>query len=71
MNYFFPDGNFPNGIEEVNYFDAGLINSLGIIDLIERIESHFQERRFSTIKGLSEIIHELQLETMKQSEIIS
>ena len=51
-----------------NYFNAGLIDSLGVIEMITAIEtnfgiqfgdSHFQDRRFSTIGGLSEIIDEL------------
>jgi D-alanine--poly(phosphoribitol) ligase subunit 2 len=53
---------------EVNYFDADLIDSLGVVMLIAEIEDrydiafneqHFQERRFSTIGGLSEMIIEL------------
>ena len=64
-DYFAAKTQLPNDVEEVNYFEVGLINSLGIIELIESIESHFdikfdamhfQERRFSTIKGLAEII---------------
>ena len=51
-----------------NYFDLGLIDSLGLIELIDKIEAHFriqfneydfQDRRFSSIEGLSEIISEL------------
>lgn len=65
--YFFTD-SIPDNIDNINYFEAGLINSLGIIDLIEKIEatfaislneSHFQQRRFATISGLAEIISEL------------
>jgi len=50
-----------------NYFEIGLIDSLGILTLIEEIESgfninlnykHFEQRRFSTISGLAEIIEE-------------
>lgn len=61
---------FPDGIETKNYFEAGLIDSFGIIELIEDIESefninfqenNFQDRRFSTIQGLAEIIEELKL----------
>lgn len=66
--YFSNSAPLPSDIDEANYFHAGLIDSLGIIDLIEAIESefninltetHFQERRFSTIKGLAEIINEI------------
>lgn len=51
-----------------NYFEAGLIDSFGIILLIEDVEqefgiqftdTHFQDRRFSTINGLAEIINEI------------
>lgn len=53
---------------QTNYFESGWIDSLGIIGLIEEIESHFalrfeerhfQDRRFSTIGGLGAIITEL------------
>jgi len=52
----------------LNYFEAGLIDSLEIIELIVEIEGeygirfsqeNFQDRRFSTIGGLEEIILEL------------
>lgn len=70
-NYFATKGELPPNSEEMNYFELGLIDSLGVIELIEAIESHFeikfnetifQERRFSTIKGLAEIIQELRQE---------
>jgi len=50
-----------------NYFDAGAIDSLGVIELIEDAEtsfgvrfsqSDFQDRRFPTIDGLADIIRE-------------
>jgi len=53
---------------EVNYFEAGFIDSLGIFELILAIErnynirfseKHFQDRRFATISGLAAIISEL------------
>ena len=53
---------------KVDYFKAGWIDSLGVIELITGVEHHFgirfeahhfQERRFSTIAGLSELIEEL------------
>lgn len=59
---------------EKNYFEAGLIDSFGIISLLDEIEqtfeikfneTHFQDRRFVTIKGLGMIIEEL-----KQGEAI-
>tara|TARA_A100001388_G_C28616302_1_gene425350 strand:- start:91 stop:354 length:264 start_codon:yes stop_codon:yes gene_type:complete len=54
-------------LENRNYFELGLIDSFGIIILIEEIESyysirltekHFEQRKFSTIAGLAEIIEE-------------
>jgi len=50
-----------------NYFDAGVIDSFEVIELIEAIESHFgivftdvdfQDRRFPTLAGLSVIVTE-------------
>ncbi len=50
-----------------NYFDAGAIDSFGVIELIEAVESHFkiafrqhdfQDRRFASIAGLAEIVNE-------------
>ena len=51
--------------KEQNYFNAGWIDSMGVIELISEIEQYFniafsagdfQDRRFSTIAGLAEII---------------
>ena len=51
-----------------NYFDENLIDSLGVIELIADIEEHFgihfsqehfQDRRFATIGGLSDLVVEL------------
>ena len=59
----------PEGIEQKNYFEAGLMDSFGVILLIEDVEKefsitfnegHFQDRRFPTMSGLAEIIHEEQ-----------
>ncbi len=55
--------------EQVNtdIFDAGLVDSFGIIELITAIESNFKielkqedlsDARFRTIKGIAEIIEE-------------
>jgi acyl carrier protein len=53
----------------LNYFEEELVDSFGILALIMFIEEefqitftedHFQERRFSNINGLVEIIKELQ-----------
>jgi acyl carrier protein len=55
-------------IIQMNYFDAKLIDSLQVMELIAELEEHFsiqftedhfQERRFATIKGLSQIVCEL------------
>ena len=69
-NWFAQRKELPENAEEKNYFEIGLIDSLGVIELIESIEQefnihlsqdHFQDRRFSSIKGLAEIIHELKI----------
>ena len=61
---------WPERWPETNYFEAGLIDSLGVIELIADVEEHFgiafdeghfQDRRFSTIGGLGEIINELSI----------
>lgn len=53
---------------DVNFIDAGLLDSFGVIELIEAAEgafdvrfgeTHFQDRRFSTVGGLAEIIDSL------------
>lgn len=49
-----------------NYFDAGAVDSFGVIELIEALETKFkfsfgerdfQDRRFATIAGLAEIVN--------------
>ena len=72
LDWFERRGPVPgNTLEEqrsVNYFETGLIDSLGVIELITEVEDHFgirfserhfQDRRFSTIGGLSDLIAEL------------
>jgi acyl carrier protein len=63
--------DFPDNSENRNYFEMGLIDSFNVIELIESIETefqikfdqnHFQDRRFSTIKGLAEIMNEIKQE---------
>lgn len=53
---------------KIDYFDAGLIDSLTVVELVAVIEekygvrftdAHFQERRFATIGGVAEITREL------------
>ena len=72
IDWFKANNNFDHSIDiektsDINIFESGLIDSLGIMNLIDEIEStydielnhnHFEQRRFSTIKGLSEIIDE-------------
>ena len=49
-----------------NFIESGVVDSFGVIILVEEIEKEygfrfedkdFQDRRFSTINGLAEIIH--------------
>ncbi|MDH4187791.1 MAG: phosphopantetheine-binding protein [Nitrospira sp.] len=74
LDWFRQKGPVPGGtVEEqlrVNYFEAKLIDSLTVINLILEIEKRFgiqfspedfQDRRFATIGGLSELITELSL----------
>lgn len=53
---------------EVDYFEAGWIDSLGIVELVADIEDHFglrfderhfQDRRFATVSGLASIVREI------------
>lgn len=53
--------------KEDNYFEKGAIDSFGVIELIEEMESHFsvrfteqdfQDRRFATLIGLVQILRE-------------
>lgn len=55
-------------MRDENYFDAGLIDSFGVIELIGDIEAEFpvvfderdfQDRRFATMSGLAGLIDEL------------
>ena len=66
--YFGNLSELPENVECLNYFECGLIDSFGIIELIDEIESHyeitiqqehFQDRRFSSINGLAAIIIEI------------
>ena len=58
----------PEGIDEENFFAAGILDSFDAILLVEAIEAeygfrfsekHFQDPRFVTIAGLTDIIEEL------------
>jgi acyl carrier protein len=59
----------PNGGEELteNYFERGVIDSLGIVQLVVEIEErfgirlesgHLQDQRFCTVRGLAQIVDE-------------
>lgn len=50
-----------------NYFNAGAIDSLGVIELVEDVETafslsftpeDFQDRRFTSIAGLAELLRD-------------
>ncbi len=66
--YFSKAGPLPDDIDDKNYFEARLIDSFGVVELIDAVEAafgitfdseHFEQRRFATIRGLAEIIQEL------------
>ncbi len=72
MEWFERRGSVPgSSFEEklaTNYFKAGLIDSMAVIELISAVEehfdlrfteNHFQDRRFATIGGLLQLIHEI------------
>ncbi len=53
----------------VNFFEAGWVDSLQVIELIGDVEKqfkirfkadHFQDRRFSSIQGLGQMVREIQ-----------
>lgn len=55
--------------ESVNFFEAGWVDSLQVIELIGDVEKkfkirfsadHFQDRRFSSIQGLGQMVREIQ-----------
>lgn len=61
----------------VNYFDAGMLSSLEVIEFVTDIEQRFgvsfterdfQDRRFATVAGLSEMIGELQARNTKEAQ---
>ena len=61
-----------------NYFDAGAIDSFGVIELIEAVEDRFkiafrqhdfQDRRFATVAGLAEIVHERLYESRSEEGV--
>jgi len=68
-DYFAARCSLPEKVETINFFEAGMIDSFGVIELIEVLEkefgiqlteTQFQDRRFPTIAGLAEIVSEMQ-----------
>lgn len=66
LEWFRRRGSVPE--PETDYFKAGAIDSLAVVQLVADIEKnfsvrftdkHYQEPRFSTLAGLAEIIREL------------
>ncbi len=60
-----------------DFFIEGLVDSLEVIELVSAVEEyfslqfnegHFQDRRFTTIGGLCEIIREIQVASAPQDE---
>lgn len=55
-------------IDDANIFETQMIDSFGTIELVGAMESelnirftndHYMDRRFTTIGGLSEMVHEI------------
>ena len=68
VNYFSRTQELGNDPLTTDIFDAGWIDSFGIIVLIEEIESeynfkfgqeHLTDRRFRTINGITELVNEI------------
>jgi acyl carrier protein len=66
------------GLPEINYFDAGMLTSLEIVEFVSEIEekfgvqfseSDFQDPRFLTISGLSELILERREQTSDSAQV--
>ncbi len=67
-DWFGARAQLPDGADEMNYFDAGWIDSFAVIELVEDLENafhvrlgehHFQDRRFVTLAGLAEMLDEM------------
>ena len=65
-DWFRERGTSVEGSLEINIYEAGWIDSFAIVELIAEVEEHFnikfeekhiQDRRFSTILGMSNIIN--------------
>ena len=62
------------GLANINYFDAGLLTSLEVIEFVSEVEAcfgvqfseqDFQDPRFVTVAGLSQLIADRSLEATK------
>ncbi len=61
--------NVPSNIEmDRNYFEQGLVDSFGFLELIFAVEKqygvkftekHFKDKRFNTLAGLAQIVEEI------------
>ena len=60
-----PHNNFPDSMRNTDYFDAGWLTSMEVVEFVTEIERHFdmqftdsdlQDSRFVTIAGLAELI---------------
>ncbi|MBU0729456.1 MAG: hypothetical protein KKE17_07580 [Proteobacteria bacterium] len=67
-DWFAKISKLPEGFKFQNYFELGLIDSFGVLELIDDLETefgikfseqHFQDRRFASVSGLTEIVSEL------------
>ena len=67
LAWFQKKGDLPEGFKNLNYFELGLIDSFGVIELISDVEKefcmtfneeNFQDRRFASVSGLAEIVNE-------------
>lgn len=56
-----------NMTDEIDIFEAGLLDSMGLIEMISAIEeqfkielssAHLQDSRFKTVQGIAQIIEE-------------
>lgn len=57
-----------DGADDLNYVEAGLVDSFGVIQLVSDIEdcfrvqfdqSDFEDPRFSTVDGLAQLVAEI------------
>lgn len=78
IDWFGERGPMPEGGRDallgMNYFDVGIIDSLGVIELIAAVEAHFgirfnqedfQDRRFPSIGGLAALVDELAAQQLR------